>query len=187
MASANCDVFHSLSAHITYDIAIVVSLLVRLVSRSLNSIEQPLFFSSFLFLQPNPIQNEHTVLVQYRSNLVSWPLEPLRQHIGKSLLERSFALPCQTFPGRRGRPDLWEPSFCLFSLPRGHLFILMLITRLFLRKKHPPSKKDPSLHFRKPSSLEDEIDDSCKMERSKRHFIHSMVELTWGRAHERSR
>ena len=83
LASANCDVFHSLSAHITYDIAIVVSLLVRLVSRSLNSIEQPLFFSSFLFLQPNPIQNEHTVLVQYRSNLVSWPREPLRQHIGK--------------------------------------------------------------------------------------------------------
>ena len=118
LASANCDVFHSLSAHITYDIAIVVSLLVRLVSRSLNSIEQPLFFSSFLFLQPNPMHRMNIPYL-YRSNLVSWPLEPLRQHIGKSLLERSFALPCQTFPGRRGRPDLWEPSFCLFSLPPG--------------------------------------------------------------------
>ena len=95
-----------------------VSLLVRLVSRSLNSIEQPLFFSSFLFLQPNPMHRMNIPYL-YRSNLVSWPLEPLRQHIGKSLLERSFALPCQTFPGRRGRPDLWEPSFCLFSLPPG--------------------------------------------------------------------
>ena len=180
---------------VMYSIAVLtyyICLLVRPVSCSLNSIvidnrllSNHFFFLPFSFSNPTPYRMNIPYL--YRSNLVSWPLEPLRQHIGKSLLERSFALPCQTFPGRRGRPDLWEPSFCLFSLPRGHLFILMLITRLFLRKKHPPSKKDPSLHFRKPSSLEDEIDDSCKMERSKRHFKHSMVELTWGRAHERSR
>ena len=62
------DVFYVLSVE-AFDSKVIVtfqrnvSLLVRLVSRSLNSIEQPLFFSSFLFLQPNPIQNEHTVLV----------------------------------------------------------------------------------------------------------------------------
>ena len=140
---------------VMYSIAVLtyyICLLVRPVSCSLNSIvidnrllSNHFFFLPFSFSNPTPYRMNIPYL--YRSNLVSWPLEPLRQHIGKSLLERSFALPCQTFPGRRGRPDLWEPSFCLFSLPPGPSLHPDADNKALFKKEAPTEQKRSKSSF----------------------------------------